>query len=204
MDASGVKASGTEASSGVRASGGIKASVSIKAPGGSRASGGIKASGAKASGIKALGRPSQYRYDQPDPDVLETFYNPEPGSPWAVSLLCSEFTSLCPVTGQPDYGRLRIEYVPDQLCVESKSLKLYLVAYRNHGTFHEACVNQVADDLCGKLSPRYLRVYGDFHPRGGIAIRPLAVRPAPGLSQEEEARCVALLGQVASFAGLSD
>jgi 7-cyano-7-deazaguanine reductase len=136
--------------------------------------------------------------------VLETFYNPEPGSPWAVSLLCSEFTSLCPVTGQPDYGRLRIEYVPDQLCVESKSLKLYLVGYRDHGTFHEACVNQVADDLCAKLSPTYLRVYGDFHPRGGIAIRPLAVRPAPGLSHEEEVRCVALLGQVSSFAGLTD
>jgi 7-cyano-7-deazaguanine reductase len=161
-------------------------------------------SGIEASGIKALGGPSQYHYDHPDRDVLETFYNPEPGSPWAVSLLCSEFTSLCPVTGQPDYGRLRIEYVPDQLCVESKSLKLYLVGYRNHGTFHEACVNQVADDLSAKLSPRYLRVYGDFHPRGGIAIRPLAVRPARGLSQPEEARCVALLGQVSSFAGPSD
>jgi 7-cyano-7-deazaguanine reductase len=159
---------------------------------------------AKASGIKALGSRTQYRYDWPDPEALETFYNPEPGSPWAVSLLCSEFTSLCPVTGQPDYGRLRIEYVPDRLCVESKSLKLYLVGYRNHGTFHEACVNQVADDLCAKLSPRYLRVYGDFQPRGGIAIRPLAVRPAPGLSVDEEVRCLALLGQVAAFGGLSD
>jgi 7-cyano-7-deazaguanine reductase len=163
---------------------------------------GIKASGIKASGIKALGSHSQYRYDRPDPDVLETFYNPEPASPWAVSLLCSEFTSLCPVTGQPDYGRLRVEYVPDQLCVESKSLKLYLVGYRNHGTFHEACVNKVADDLCAKLAPRYLRVYGDFQPRGGIAIRPLAIRPAPGLSENEEARCLALLRQVAEFAQL--
>ena len=189
VKASGTKAPGTKAS-------GTKAS-------GTKASG-TKASGIKASGVKALGQPSQYRYDQPDADVLETFYNPDPGSPWAVSLLCSEFTSLCPVTGQPDYGRLRIEFVPDQLCVESKSLKLYLVGYRNHGTFHEACVNQVADDLCAKLWPRYLRVYGDFYPRGGIAIRPLAVRPAPGLSEQEEARCVALLGQVASFARLSD
>ena len=165
---------------------------------------GVNPSATKASGVKALGRRSQYRYDRPDPELLETFYNPEPGSPWAVSLLCSEFTSLCPVTGQPDYGRLRVEYVPDQLCVESKSLKLYLVGYRNHGTFHEACVNKVADDLCSKLSPRYLRVYGDFQPRGGIAIRPLAVRPAPGLSRDEEARCVALLGQVTTLAGLSD
>ena len=184
----------------------IKASATGASATGASATGasGVNPSATKASGVKALGRRSQYRYDRPDPELLETFYNPEPGSPWAVSLLCSEFTSLCPVTGQPDYGRLRVEYVPDQLCVESKSLKLYLVGYRNHGTFHEACVNKVADDLCSKLSPRYLRVYGDFQPRGGIAIRPLAVRPAPGLSRDEEARCVALLGQVTTLAGLSD
>jgi 7-cyano-7-deazaguanine reductase len=128
--------------------------------------------------------------------MLEAFDNPYPGSPWAVSLLCSEFTSLCPVTGQPDYGRLIVDYVPGRLCVESKSLKLYLVGFRNHGSFHEACVNKVADDLTTKLSPRYLRVYGDFNPRGGIAIRPLAVRPAPDLSAGELAQCLSLLGQV--------
>jgi 7-cyano-7-deazaguanine reductase len=150
--------------------------------------------------LTALGHRSEYRYDRPDPAVLEAFDNPYPASSWVVSLLCSEFTSLCPVTGQPDYGRITVEYVPGRLCVESKSLKLYLVGYRNHGTFHEACVNQVADDLSAKLSPRYLRVYGDFNSRGGIAIRPLAVRTAPDLSEAEEARCLGLLGQVATFA----
>lgn len=168
-----------------------------------RATGGAgRASGAGAAfpTLTALGRHTEYRYDQPDPAVLEAFDNPYPGSQWAVSLLCSEFTSLCPVTGQPDYGRLSIEYVPEKLCVESKSLKLYLMGYRNHGTFHEACVNQVADDLVATLSPRYLRVYGDFRPRGGIAIRPLAVRAAAGLPEDEQARCLGLLSQVSSWA----
>jgi 7-cyano-7-deazaguanine reductase len=157
----------------------------------------------KGDGFAALGRPSQYRYDRPDPDVLEAFENPEPGAEWVVSLLCSEFTSLCPVTGQPDYGRMRIDYVPARLCVESKSLKIYLMGYRNHGTFHEACVNRVADDLWVKLSPRYLRVFGDFNPRGGIAIRPLAVRAAPDLSEDERVRCLSLLGQVPGAPGWS-
>ena len=148
--------------------------------------------------LRALGGRTAYSYDQPSPDVLETFANPRPGAAWAVSLSCTEFTSLCPVTGQPDYGRLRIDYVPAALCVESKSLKLYLMRYRNHGAFHEDCVNRVADDLAARLSPRYLRVYGDFNPRGGIAIRPLAVRVAPGLGEEEEARCLALLSQAGS------
>jgi len=156
----------------------------------------VKTSG-KTSGLEALGNRSEYRFDQPDPGVLEAFDNPSPGSPWVVALLCSEFTSVCPVTGQPDYGRLRVEYVPGRLCVESKSLKLYLMGYRNHGTFHEACVNRVANDLCDKLSPRYLRVYGDFNQRGGIAIHPLAVRAAPDLTEGEEARCLALLGALA-------
>jgi 7-cyano-7-deazaguanine reductase len=152
---------------------------------------------------KALGSRTEYRYDHPDADVLDVFDNPRPGSPWVVSLLCSEFTCLCPVTGQPDYGRLRIDYVPGASCVESKSLKLYLMRYRSHGTFHEDCVNRVADDLAGKLAPRYLRVYGDFNPRGGIAIRPLAVRTAPDLGADEGARCLSLLAQVASYERLN-
>jgi 7-cyano-7-deazaguanine reductase len=159
----------------------------------------LDAAGSGPPSFAALGRHTEYRYDSPDPALLEAFDNPYPGSPWLVSLLCSEFTSLCPVTGQPDYGRLIIDYVPGRHCVESKSLKLYLMGFRNHGTFHEACVNQVADDLWAKLSPRYLRVYGDFNPRGGIAIRPLAVRTAADLSEAEQARCLNLLGQIASF-----
>ena len=150
-------------------------------------------------GLRALGGRSAYRYDHPDAAVLEVFDNPHPASAWAVCLLCQEFTSLCPVTGQPDFGRLHIGYVPGRLCVESKSLKLYLMRYRNHGTFHEDCVNRVADHLSGRLSPRYLRVYGEFNPRGGIAIRPLAVRAAPDLAEDEERHCLSLLAQAGTY-----
>ena len=153
-------------------------------------------------GLGALGARTEYRYDSPDADVLEVFDNPHPSSTWAVALLCSEFTTLCPVTGQPDYGRLRIDYVPGSRCVESKSLKLYLGAYRNHGSFHEDCVNRIADDVNVCISPRYLRVLGDFNVRGGIAIRPLAVRKADGMGTLEETRCVALLGQHDSLTSL--
>ena len=144
------------------------------------------------SALNALGKRTEYRYDQPDAGVLDAFPNPYPTAAWAVGLVCAEFTSLCPVTGQPDYGRLRIDYVPGDLCVESKSLKLYLMRFRNEGTFHEACVNRVADDLVTAISPRYLQVYGDFNPRGGIAIHPLAVRYASGASAEQQAgwRCL--------------
>ncbi len=152
--------------------------------------------------LRALGGRTEYRYDHPDPSVLDVFDNPRPGQAWVVSLLCSEFTSLCPVTGQPDYGRLRVDYVPDRLCVETKSLKLYLMRYRGHGTFHEACVNDVADHLAARLAPRYLRVFGDFNPRGGIAIKPLALRLAPDLGPDEEARCLSLLAQAEACARL--
>jgi 7-cyano-7-deazaguanine reductase len=157
-----------------------------------------------AEKLTALGSRAEYRYDRPEADALEVFANPHPGSSWTVSLLCGEFTCLCPVTGQPDFGRLRIDYVPGGWCVESKSLKLYLMRYRNHGTFHEDCVNRVADDLVARLAPRYLRVFGDFNPRGGIAIKPLAVRAAADLSAEEEARCVSLLAQGTSYERLDD
>ena len=138
------------------------------------------------------------RYDNPEAAMLEAFANPRPGAPWVVGLDCREFTSLCPVTGQPDFGRILISYVPGDLCVESKSLKLYLGAYRNHGAFHEDCVNTIADDLVAAIAPRYLRVFGDFNPRGGIAIRPLAVRGRPGIDAVEEAAYVAVLDQHAS------
>jgi 7-cyano-7-deazaguanine reductase len=172
------------------------AATSGAAPPGAREPGG--------HGLAALGHSTPYRYDHPDAAVLEAFANPQPGSTWAVSLICSEFTSLCPVTGHPDYGRLRIEYVPARLCVESKSLKLYLMRYRNEGAFHEACVNRVADDLFEVLSPRYLRVFGDFNPRGGIAIKPLAVRCAADLTAAEQERCLGLLAQARSFERSAD
>ena len=150
-------------------------------------------------GLAALGQKTEYRYERPEAAVLESFPNPSPARSWAVSLLCEEFTSLCPVTGQPDYGRLRIDYVPGERCVESKSLKLYLMRYRNEGAFHEACVNQVADDVVTAIAPRLLRVHGEFNARGGIAIHPLAVRVAPGLGADDEGLCRALLDQARSY-----
>jgi 7-cyano-7-deazaguanine reductase len=145
------------------------------------------------SNLTVLGGATPYRYDDPQPSQLEAFPNQHPDSLWVVGLDCLEFTSLCPMTGQPDFARLHIHYVPGSRCVESKSLKLYLGAYRNHGSFHEDCINRIADDICASIGPRYLRVFGDFSVRGGIAIRPLAIRTASGLSAEEEARCLGLL-----------
>lgn len=148
------------------------------------------------SGLSHLGSGGPApRHDAPDASILECFANRHRGKPWIVGLDCLEFTSICPMTAQPDFGRLHIHYAPAELCVESKSLKLYLGAYRNHGAFHEDCVNRIADDIQTRVSPRYLRVYGDFNVRGGIAIRPLAVRTAPDLDPGEEARIVALIHQ---------
>ena len=148
-----------------------------------------------ASGLTHLGGPTQYRHDGPERSILEAFANPRPSGPWVVELDCTEFTSLCPMTGQPDFGRIYIHYVPGRRCVESKSLKLYLGAYRNHGAFHEDCVNTIADDINAAIEPRWLRVFGDFAVRGGIAIRPLALREAIDLSPEERATCLGLMAQ---------
>ena len=99
---------------------------------------------------------------------LETFPNPRPGREFEVSFECPEFTCLCPMTGQPDFATIRIRYVPDELCVELKSLKLYLWSYRNEGAFHEAVTNQILDDIVASIHPKYLQVEGDFYVRGGI------------------------------------
>jgi 7-cyano-7-deazaguanine reductase len=100
---------------------------------------------------------------------LETFSNPQPDRDYLVEHTCHEFTSVCPKTGQPDFATLRIRYVPDRLCVELKSLKLYLQGYRNQGIFFEAVVNRVLDDLVAAMKPRRLTVEGDFRVRGGIS-----------------------------------
>jgi len=100
--------------------------------------------------------------------TLDTFVSPRPGRVFEVRFETDEFTCLCPMTGQPDFARLRITYIPDQLCVESKSLKLYLWSYRDRGAFHEAVTNQILDDLVAALAPQWLRVEGDFLIRGGI------------------------------------
>jgi 7-cyano-7-deazaguanine reductase len=101
-------------------------------------------------------------------EVLETFPNPEPGRDYEIRLECPEFTCLCPRTGQPDFATFTITYVPDGLCVELKSLKLYLWSFRDEGHFHEAVTNRILDDLCAAIRPRRMRVVGDFNVRGGI------------------------------------
>ena len=99
---------------------------------------------------------------------LESFPNPNPNRNYEIRFECPEFTCLCPKTGQPDFATIRIRYIPDQRCVELKSLKLYLWSYRETGAFHEAVTNQILDDLVGVTAPRYMEVEGDFYVRGGI------------------------------------
>ena len=100
--------------------------------------------------------------------TLETFPNPRPGRDYEIRFECPEFTCVCPMTGQPDFGTFRITYVPDEKCVELKSLKLYLWSFRDEGHFHEAVTNRVLDDLVAVLAPRRMRVEGEFAVRGGI------------------------------------
>lgn len=108
------------------------------------------------------------------PEVLETFVNKHQENEYLVTFTCPEFTSLCPKTGQPDFARIIINYIPRTLMVESKSLKLYLFSFRNHGDFHEDCVNIIMKDLVRLMDPRYIEVIGRFTPRGGISIIPFA------------------------------
>lgn len=109
-----------------------------------------------------------------DPSLLETFENKHPDNEYVVNLNCPEFTTLCPKTGQPDFGHIIITYIPRERMVESKSLKLYLFSFRNHGDFHEDCVNIIMKDLWRLMDPRYIEVRGFFMPRGGISINPFA------------------------------
>ncbi len=106
----------------------------------------------------------------PDAAVLEKVPNPEPGMRYLVRFTAPEFTALCPLTGQPDFAHLVIDYVPGPFLVESKSLKLYLASFRNHGGFHEACTLGIAKRLAGEISPEWLRIGGYWYPRGGIPI----------------------------------
>ena len=106
----------------------------------------------------------------PETAELERVANPTTEHDYLIRLTCPEFTSLCPVTGQPDFAHLVIDYVPDQWIVESKSFKLYLTSFRNHGDFHEACTTGIAKRLIDELSPKFLRIGGYWYPRGGIPI----------------------------------
>ncbi|MCI1881243.1 MAG: preQ(1) synthase [Sporolactobacillus sp.] len=122
--------------------------------------------------MKQLGnQQTRYIFDY-DPGLLETFRNAHPERDFFVKFNCPEFTSLCPITHQPDFATIYISYVPSERMVESKSLKLYLFSYRNHGAFHEDCVNTIADDLIKLMDPKYIEVWGKFLPRGGISIDP--------------------------------
>jgi 7-cyano-7-deazaguanine reductase len=118
---------------------------------------------------------------------LETFSNPKPDRDYQIEHTCHEFTSVCPKTGQPDFATLRIRYVPDRLCVELKSLKFYLQAYRNQGIFFEAVINRILDDLVAAMKPRRLIVEGDFRVRGGIASVVTASYEAPRRSSRRKA-----------------
>jgi 7-cyano-7-deazaguanine reductase len=119
--------------------------------------------------LTLLGQPSPLP-ESPDAAVLETVPNPHPGRLYMVRFTCPEFTSLCPITGQPDFAHIVIDYVPAATILESKSLKLYLAAFRNHGAFHEDCTVAIARRLVEVLSPRWLRIAGYWYPRGGIPI----------------------------------
>lgn len=121
------------------------------------------------------------------PEMLETFQNKHPENDYWVKFNCPEFTSLCPITGQPDFATIYINYVPDERMVESKSLKLYLFSFRNHGDFHEDCVNIIMKDLIELMDPKYIEVWGEFTPRGGISIHPYANYGRPNTRWEEVA-----------------
>ncbi len=122
-----------------------------------------------------------------DPTLLESFSNKHPGNDYYVKFNCPEFTSLCPITGQPDFANIVISYVPDEKLVESKSLKLYLFSFRDHGDFHEDVVNIIMKDLIKLLEPKYIEVLGRFLPRGGLSIDPYCNYGKPGTRWEEAA-----------------
>ena len=128
------------------------------------------------AGVTLLGNTGVKYPTEYSPDILETFVNKHPGRDYVVTFTCPEFTSLCPKTGQPDFARIIINYIPGERMVESKSLKLYLFSFRNHGDFHEDCVNIILNDLWNLMEPRYIEVIGRFTPRGGISIYPFANR----------------------------
>lgn len=119
------------------------------------------------------------------PEVLETFPNKHPENDYFVKFNCPEFTSLCPITGQPDFAKIYISYIPGEKMVESKSLKLYLFSFRNHGDFHEDCINIIMKDLIRLMKPKYIEVWGKFLPRGGLSIDPYCNYGKPNTKYEK-------------------
>ena len=138
-------------------------------------------------GLSLLGNQgTKYKFGY-DPDILEVFDNKHPNNDYFVKFNCPEFTSLCPITGQPDFATIYISYIPGEKMVESKSLKLYLFSFRNHGDFHEDCMNVIMKDLIKLMSPKYIEVWGKFTPRGGISIDPYCNYGIPGTKYEKMA-----------------
>ena len=138
----------------------------------------------KDEGLQQLGQKTQYSTNYA-PEVLETFQNKHPENDYWVQFNCPEFTTLCPITGQPDFAEIKIMYIPAERMVESKSLKLYLFSFRNYGDFHEDCVNTIMKDLVRLMEPKYIEVVGLFTPRGGISIYPYANYGKPGTKYEQ-------------------
>ena len=138
-------------------------------------------------GLSLLGNQgTKYDYSY-NPEVLEVFENKHPDNDYFVKFNCPEFTSLCPITGQPDFATIYISYIPSIKIVESKSLKLYLFSFRNHGDFHEDCMNIIMKDLIKIMDPKYIEVWGKFTPRGGISIDPYCNYGKRGTKFEEMA-----------------
>jgi 7-cyano-7-deazaguanine reductase len=134
--------------------------------------------------FKELGKTTQYSFNL-NPEALDTFENKHPEMPYWVKFNCPEFTTLCPITGQPDFATIYISYIPAVKMVESKSLKLYLFSFRNHGSFHEDCVNTIMKELIKLMDPLYIEVWGKFLPRGGISIDPYCNYGKAGTKYEE-------------------
>ena len=134
--------------------------------------------------LKSLGKNTNYTFGY-TPEILESFENMHPERDYMVKFNCPEFTSLCPITGQPDFATVYISYIPDKKLVESKSLKLYLFSFRNHGAFHEDCINILLKDLVTLMDPKYIEVWGNFLPRGGLSIDPYCNYGKPETKYEQ-------------------
>ena len=141
----------------------------------------------KQNELTLLGGKTEYKQEY-SPEVLESFNNKHSENDYWVRFNCPEFTSLCPITGQPDFATIQIDYIPDIKMVESKSLKLYLFSFRNHGAFHEDCVNIIMKDLIKLMAPKYIEITGFFTPRGGISIHPYCNYGQPGTEYEDLAK----------------
>lgn len=138
-------------------------------------------------GLKLLGAAAAFP-DIPSANILETFENRFPGRDYLIRFECEDFTSLCPITGQPDFATIEIEYIPDQLCIETKSLKFYLASYRNSRAFNEEISNGILNDLVSRCQPRRMAVRGQFASRGGISLTVEAEHHAPAKPQKRSAK----------------